>query len=121
MNADIYALCEVGEGRTAVQDIVNGLNEAEGTDKYAYIDSGDSHESTYTKNVFVYNTTKVTPYKEFRTIGSYLKLRHVAQAFDLKENQERKLGKKTLKKERLITLQTKTGPHTAEACGSVLL
>ncbi|EOA50271.1 por secretion system C-terminal sorting domain-containing protein [Bacteroides salyersiae WAL 10018 = DSM 18765 = JCM 12988] len=89
MNADIYALCEVGEGRTAVQDIVNGLNEAEGTDKYAYIDSGDSHESTYTKNVFVYNTTKVTPYKEFRTIGSYLKLRHVAQAFDLKENQER--------------------------------
>ena len=73
MNADIYALCEVGEGRTAVQDIVNGLNEAEGTDKYAYIDSGDSHESTYTKNVFVYNTTKVTPYKEFRTIGSYLK------------------------------------------------
>ena len=32
MNADIYALCEVGEGRTAVQDIVNGLNEAEGTD-----------------------------------------------------------------------------------------
>ena len=48
MNVDIYALCEVGEGRTAVQDIVNGLNEAEGTDKYAYIDSGDSHENTYT-------------------------------------------------------------------------
>ena len=89
MNADIYALCEVGEGRTAVQDIVKGLNEADGTDKYAYIDSGDSHESTYTKNVFVYNTNKIAPYKEFRTIGSYLKLRHVAQAFDLKENRER--------------------------------
>ena len=89
IDADIYALCEVGEGQTAVQDIVNGLNEAAGTEKYAYIDSGDSKESTYTKNVFVYNADKIAPYKDFRSVGSYLKLRHVAQAFDLKENQER--------------------------------
>lgn len=89
MDADIYALCEVGEGRTAVQDIVKGLNETTGTNKYSYIDSGDTKESTYTKNVFVYNNTKVEPYKGFRTVGSYLKLRHVAQAFSLKENRER--------------------------------
>lgn len=89
MNADIYALCEVGEGKTAVEDIVKGLNNIAGTNRYDYTDNGDTKESTYTKNVFVYNTDKVEPYKEVRTIGSYLKLRHVAQAFNLKENQER--------------------------------
>lgn len=89
IDADIYALCEVGEGRTAVQDIVKGLNETTGTNKYSYIDSGDTKESTYTKNVFVYNTAKVEPYKGFRTVGSYLKLRHVAQAFRMKENEEK--------------------------------
>ena len=89
INADIYALCEVGEGKTAVQDIVEGLNDIAGTNRYAYTDNGDTKESTYTKNVFVYNTDKVEPYKEVLTIGSYLKLRHVAQAFNLKENQER--------------------------------
>lgn len=89
INADIYALCEVGEGKTAVQDIVKGLNDIAGTNRYAYTDNGDTKESTYTKNVFVYNTDKVEPYKEVRTIGSYLKLRHIAQAFNLKENQER--------------------------------
>lgn len=89
MDADIYALCEVGEGQTAVQDLVNGLNEMSGTNTYFYIDSEDTRESTYTKNTFIYNTTKVEPYKNFRTIGSYLKLRHVAQAFNLKENKER--------------------------------
>lgn len=89
IDADIYALCEVGEGQKAVQDLVNGLNEATGTSNYAYVDNGDTKGSTYTKNVFVYNSTKVTPYKEFSTLGSYLKLRHVAQAFNLKANGER--------------------------------
>lgn len=89
MDADIYALCEVGEGQTAVQDLVKGLNEISGTNTYSYIDSGDTRESTYTKNTFIYNTAKVEPYKNFRTIGSYLKLRHVAQAFNLKESKER--------------------------------
>lgn len=86
INADIYALCEVGEGETPVQDIVKGLNEMTGTNRYAYADNGDTKESTYTQNVFVYNTDKVEPYKECRTVGSYLKLRHVVQAFNLKEN-----------------------------------
>ncbi|WP_455584115.1 ExeM/NucH family extracellular endonuclease [Bacteroides sp.] len=89
MDADIYALCEVGEGQTAVQDIVQGLNDIAGTDKYSYIDNGDSKESTYTKNVFVYNTNKIEPYKNLLTAGSYLKLRHIIQAFILKENNEK--------------------------------
>lgn len=47
-------------------------------------------ESTYTKNVFIYNKTKVTPYRPIYPFGSGgYRLRQVAQAFDLNSNGER--------------------------------
>ena len=90
LNADVYALCEVGQGNTSVTDLVNGLNEVTSSNNYAYVADNDYSESTYTKNVFIYNKTKVTPYLSIKTFGSGgYRLRQVAQAFDLTSNGER--------------------------------
>ncbi len=90
LDADIYALCEVGQGNISVTDLVNGLNSVTSSSNYAYVADNDYNESTYTKNVFIYNKTKVTPYNPIKTFGSGVyKLRQVAQAFDLNSNGER--------------------------------
>ncbi len=87
MDADVYALCEVEEGAYTVAYLVEAMNEACGSRRYAYIDSGDDEVSTYTKNVFVYNTQTVSPFLDFKTYDYYyLKLRHVVQCFELKQN-----------------------------------
>jgi len=90
LDADIYALCEVGQGNISVTDLVNGLNEVTSSNNYAYVADNNYSESTYTKNVFIYNKTKVTPYLSINFFGSReYRLRQVAQAFDLKSNGER--------------------------------
>ncbi|WP_321435957.1 ExeM/NucH family extracellular endonuclease [uncultured Bacteroides sp.] len=90
LDADIYALCEVGEGNTSVTDLVNGLNEVTSSNNYAYVADNDYSESTYTKNVFIYNKTRVTPYSSLYKFGiKGFQLRQIAQAFDLNSNGER--------------------------------
>ncbi len=90
LDADIYALCEVGQGNISVTDLVNGLNEVTSSNNYAYVADNDYSENTYTKNVFIYNKTKVTPYLSINFFGSReYRLRQVAQAFDLNSNGER--------------------------------
>lgn len=90
LDADIYALCEVGQGNISVTDLVNGLNEVTSSNNYAYVADNNYSESTYTKNVFIYNKTKVTPYLSIKLFGSGgYRLRQVAQAFDLNSNGER--------------------------------
>jgi len=90
LDADVYALCEVGEGSASVNDLVNGLNALTSSNDYAYVEDNNTTESTYTKNVFIYNKTKVTPYRSIYPFGSGgYRLRQVAQAFDLKSNGER--------------------------------
>lgn len=90
LNADIYALCEVGQGNASVTDIVNGLNELTGTTDFAYVADGDFTETTYTKNVFVYNKKKVTPYGEYYAFGAgNLHYRQIAQGFQQNGNGER--------------------------------
>jgi Predicted extracellular nuclease len=90
LDADIYALCEVGQGNTSVTDLVNGLNEVTSSNNYAYVADNDYSENTYTKNVFIYNKTKVTPYLSIKLFGSGgYRLRQVAQAFDMNSNGER--------------------------------
>jgi len=90
LDADIYALCEVGQGNISVTDLVNGLNEVTSSNNYAYVADNDYSESTYTKNVFIYNKTKVIPYLSIKLFGSGgYRLRQVAQAFDLNSNGER--------------------------------
>jgi len=90
LDADIYALCEVGEGNTSVTDLMNGLNEVTSSNNYAYVADNNLKESTFTKNVFIYNKTKVTPYSSLYKFGTNgFQLRQVAQAFDLNSNGER--------------------------------
>lgn len=89
MNAEVYAICEMQEGDYSPLKLVDELNKAVNSmaGKYKYIDIGDTNESTYTKNTFIYNSEKVSPYLETKTYGStYLSLRHIAQCFELKSN-----------------------------------
>lgn len=90
LDADVYALCEVGQGNTSVTDLVNGLNEVTSSVNYDYVADNDYHDTTFTKNIFIYNKTKVIPYKSIYKFGvSGYQLRQIAQAFDLKSNGER--------------------------------
>lgn len=88
IDADVYAICEIEEGNYSVNELAQALNKMYGvTDKYKGVDSGDTKVTSYTKNAFIYNSEKVSPYKDFKIYeGSYLPLRHVAQCFELKEN-----------------------------------
>jgi endonuclease/exonuclease/phosphatase family protein len=88
IDADVYAICEIEEGDYSVNELVQALNEEYGvTGKYKGIDSGDKKITSYTKNAFIYDTERVSPYMDFKTYeGTYLVLRHVAQCFELKEN-----------------------------------
>lgn len=90
LNADVYALCEVGQGNTSMTDIVNGLNALTGTSDYAYVADGDYTETVFTKNVFIYNKKKVTPYGDYYAFGAgNLHYRQIAQAFQQNSNGER--------------------------------
>lgn len=90
LDADVYALCEVEEGDVSVKDLTEGLNRLSGTDKYHYVEDNDRRVTSYTKNVFIYNSETVIPYRELRRYSStYLPKRHIAQAFDLRSNGER--------------------------------
>ena len=91
IDADVYAICEIEEGDYSVNELVQALNEEYGvTGKYKGIDSGDKKITSYTKNAFIYDTERVSPYMDFKTYeGTYLVLRHVAQCFELKENGSR--------------------------------
>lgn len=89
MDADVYAICEIEEGSYSVAELTEALNQAAGsaTRKYRWIDSGDSKVTNYTKNTFIYNSETVTTHKEFKLYnGSYLRLRHIVQCFELREN-----------------------------------
>lgn len=90
LDADVYALCEVEEGDVSVKNLTDGLNQLSGTDKYSYVEDYDRRVTSYTKNVFIYNSETVTPYRELRKYSStYLPKRHIAQAFNLRSNGER--------------------------------
>jgi len=79
--------CIVVKGNEIIGE---GSNEVTSSNNYAYVADNDYSENTYTKNVFIYNKTKVTPYLSIKLFGSGgYRLRQVAQAFDLKSNGER--------------------------------
>lgn len=66
MNADIYALCEVEQGTTAVQTLVDLLNDAAGSNRFTYINTGSTAYNNSAMVCIIYDKNKVTPY------GSYL-------------------------------------------------
>lgn len=61
INADIYALMEVQEGKAALLNIVDELNARTAPGRYTYLSDGNAQTSTYVKIGFIYRTDKVTP------------------------------------------------------------
>ena len=89
MDADIYALCEVEEGDYTIARLTDWLNDCLGLRVFEYADAGDTYIDTYTKNAFIYRSDRVLPVGLFTfTDNDYLKLRHVAQRFRLRESGE---------------------------------
>lgn len=61
MDADIYAICELQQGTSAISTLTARLNAAAGADIYSYVDNGfKEYESVSTG--FIYRNDKVTPY-----------------------------------------------------------
>lgn len=93
MDAGIYALCEVGEGEKALQDLVSGMNRFIGSDDYEYVFDGDVKATRYTKSGFIYHRRLVRPYGtfQFNEIAelAYLNKRKIAIGFELLSNGER--------------------------------
>lgn len=64
MQADIYALVEVGGGKKVIQSLVDSLNRRDGGSDYAYVPwAGHESSSDYTMNHLVYRKSKVEPYR----------------------------------------------------------
>lgn len=89
LNADVYAFCEVEQGDYSPQYLVDLMNETTRTTNYAYADQGDTKINSYTKNLFIFDKTKVKAIGPCRTYDGYLAQRHVAQCFQLKSNNEK--------------------------------
>jgi predicted extracellular nuclease len=89
LNADVYALCEVEQGNYSPQYLVDMMNEVTQSTRYAYADQGDTEIKTYTKNLFIYDKTKVKAIGPCETYDGFLPQRHVAQCFQLISNNEK--------------------------------
>lgn len=89
MDADVYALCEVEEGDVAIKNLTDGLNEVTASRKYKYVNDYDKVVTSYTKNIFIYNSERVTPYLSMNRYTGYLPKRHIAQCFELRSNGEK--------------------------------
>ena len=89
MDADIYALLEVF-GNSSLNDLCTALNTACQTDQYKYIENSTANQGMA---CFIYNSNTVTPFRDLQknklADNGYLPDRKIAQAFDLKANNER--------------------------------
>lgn len=61
IDADIYAVTEIQQGRIALDSLVNGLNANTTPGRYSFVSDDDTETNTYTKVGFIYRTDKVTP------------------------------------------------------------
>lgn len=89
IDADVYALCEVEEGDVAIRNLTDGLNQVTSSLKYKYVNDYDKVVTSYTKNIFIYNSDRVTPYLSMNRYTGYLPKRHIAQCFELRSNGEK--------------------------------
>lgn len=61
INADIYALEELQQGKTSLDTLVAGMNAATTPGRYAYVEDYDTITCKYIKVGFIYRTDKVRP------------------------------------------------------------
>lgn len=90
IDADIYGLVEIEQGQAALTKLVNGLNAATGSYRYAFINDGGTPSGSFTKVGYLYRSDRVTPYLSLKNNNSPSPVnRKKLQAFTLKENGEK--------------------------------
>ncbi len=108
IDADIYGLLEIQQGQTAIAYLCDALNQAAGSDIYAYIDDGTLVYGTYTKTGFIYRKDKIALKGSFQFNNTKTLYRKAIQGFTLKENGESFVLS-------LNHLKAKSGTPTAES------
>ncbi len=88
IDADIYGLLEIQQGQNAIAYLCDALNQAAGSDIYAYIDDGTSVYTTYTKTAFIYRKDKIALKGSFQFNNLKTPYRKAIQGFTLKANSE---------------------------------
>lgn len=88
IDADIYGLLEIQQGQNAIAYLCDALNQAAGSDIYAYIDDGTSVYTSYTKTAFIYRKDKIAPKGSFQFNNLKTLYRKAIQGFTLKANGE---------------------------------
>ena len=88
IDADIYGLLEIQQGQNAIAYLCDALNQAAGSDIYAYIDDGTSVYTTYTKTAFIYRKDKIALKGAFQFNNQKTLYRKAIQGFTLKANGE---------------------------------
>lgn len=90
IDADVFGLIEIQQGQAALTKLVNALNAATASGRYAFVNDGGTSGGTYTKVAYVYRTDKVKPYLSLKNNDNPSPYnRKKAQAFELLSNGER--------------------------------
>jgi uncharacterized protein len=69
LDADVVGLIEIENNEAAIEDLVDGLNAAEGTATYAFVDTGVIGTDQI-KVAFVYKPARVTPVGDYAILDS---------------------------------------------------
>lgn len=64
IDADLYGLIEVQEGRAGIEALIKGLNGATAPNRYGYIDDLNTVTTTFVKAGYIYRTDKIKPIYE---------------------------------------------------------
>jgi len=90
IDADVFGLIEIQQGQAALIKLVNALNVATFSGRYAFVNDGGASGGTYTKVAYVYRADKVKPYMNLKNNDNPSPYnRKKAQAFELLSNGER--------------------------------
>jgi len=90
IDADVFGLIEIQQGQAALTKLVNALNGATASGRYAFVNDGGTSGGTYTKVAYVYRADKVKPYMSLKNNNNPSPYnRKKAQAFELLSNGER--------------------------------
>ena len=85
INADIYALCEIQKGDSAVQMLVDAMNKMVKKNLYAYVSHGWTNSDMISCG-YIYRTDKVKPYGEmqyaYQDTTSHYRYRLMACGFE---------------------------------------
>ncbi len=88
IDADIYGLLEIQQGQEAIAYLCQSLNEAAGSDIYAYVSDITNLYQTYTKVGFIYRKDRIKTKGSLTFDNTKTMYRKAIQAFTLISNNE---------------------------------